>query len=351
MDLEKFFGKDLLDNVTSSIEQQPIQPVFDKPGISMQDAVSSTEDYMRNVYNETLYIICERKNFRTDAFLAMFSGMFNVKNIYTSIEGIPQIELPLGFLIDVNFTDQRILQQVLIYIQDVAYAKNRHIFLIGEPDELDIAKAFITRKDISVIKFARPIDVKQCTDEIKNTLTTPPSIKRQKTVICCDDSEIYLKILKKNLEPHYKVYTARSAFDLITILAKHFSPPENSAPDMFIIDYLMPVIDGMTLVKAIKEKDEYKDVPVVFYTGNTDVDEMIKVMPLVDGYILKDKPVTRLEDDLEGILKKKKEERKSKKEKKKKKEEKKKNKAKTTLKYDDKGLKDENGKYVPYNYA
>ncbi len=342
MDLSSYLKTDLI--TTSEIKFEDDTPISSKAGISMLDAVSSTEEYRHSLFIENIYIICERKNFRTDALLNMFSGEYSAKVVYTLTDGIPQAEDPLCFVIDVNFADKRTLQKVLVYIQDIAFEKNKHIFLIGEPEELQIARSHFTRKDIAITQFARPIDIKQCTEEIKNIIATPPAVKRKKHIMVCDDSTTICKLLRRTLEPHYKVSTANSAFDFIALLT---SAPE--PPDMLIIDYYMPVVNGALLLEMIKQKEEYRDIAVAFYTGNSDVNEMISVMPLIDGYILKDRPVTRIEKDLENIFKKKKEERKFKKEKKKKKDDKKgKNKEKNRV-YDDKGFKDGDGLYTPYN--
>lgn len=281
-------------------------------GISMEEAFNAINP-ASSVFTDTVYIICEKKNFRTDALLTIFSNEYKTKVIYTSTDGIPEINDPICFVVDVTSTESKLAQKIIYYIQDVAYEKNKHIFLIGEIEDLKNARPFFTRKDISVTEFARPIDINQTIDDIKEIISVPPRTVRRKQVVVCDDSLTFIKLLKKTLEKRYEVFTAQSAFDCIKILAGM------DPPDMVIIDFEMPTCDGMTLCSMIKERPEYKNTAIVFYSGNSDVDNIIHLMPMIDGYILKDKPVTRLDTELEEIFRKKKKERKSKKEKKEKK--------------------------------
>ncbi len=310
------YVEDIYNNQSDILHEEPVT-IFDQigSGISMEDAFKGVKnDTNYNMLSETVYIICEKKSFRADALYNMFSGEYNTKIIYTSTDGIPEMTRPLCFVIDITSTDNRAAQKMIYYIQDIAYENNRHIFLIGEPEDIESAKAFFNRRDISVTDFPRPIDVKECIEEIKAIVENPPRIKRTKHVLVVDDSTIFLKLLKNTLGKHYKVTTAQSAFECIKILSGLSEPP-----DMVIIDYMMPVCDGLTLCGMLKEQPEYKNLAIVFYSGMSDVDNIIQVMPMIDGYILKDKPVTRLDGYLEDIFKKKKKERKSKEEKKEKK--------------------------------
>ncbi len=77
-------------------------------------------------------------------------------------------------------------------------------------------------------------------------------------------------------------------------------------PDLIIIDYMMPTCDGLTLCKMIKENKLTQGIPVIFYSGNNNVDEIIQLMPMIDGYVLKSTPVSNLEECLEKLFEKKK---------------------------------------------
>ena len=51
---------------------------------------------------------------------------------------------------------------------------------------------------------------------------------------------------------------------------------ESFTPDLIIADMMMPRLDGMTFVKAIKGRGETKQIPVIFLTAKSDPKSMIE---------------------------------------------------------------------------
>jgi two-component system, OmpR family, phosphate regulon response regulator PhoB len=41
-------------------------------------------------------------------------------------------------------------------------------------------------------------------------------------------------------------------------------------PNLLIVDIMLPELDGLTLVRALKKKPETKNIPVIFLTAKTD---------------------------------------------------------------------------------
>jgi DNA-binding response OmpR family regulator len=50
---------------------------------------------------------------------------------------------------------------------------------------------------------------------------------------------------------------------------------ETLVPDLIIVDIMMPRLDGMTFVKAVKSNQSTKPIPVIFLTANNDPKTMI----------------------------------------------------------------------------
>ncbi len=88
---------------------------------------------------------------------------------------------------------------------------------------------------------------------------------------------------------------------------------------MLIVDQLMPIVDGITTVRLIKEQPDLKKIPVIIYSGNMNVEDTIEMMPIIDFYVSKTEPTVRLNTYVEQVFEKKKKERKSKEKKNKKK--------------------------------
>jgi CheY-like chemotaxis protein len=67
--------------------------------------------------------------------------------------------------------------------------------------------------------------------------------------------------------------------------------PIYSSVAAVLTDMMMPTMDGMTLLKNIRESEKLKNLPVVLITAVSDKDQIVAAKALkVNGYILK--PVT-----------------------------------------------------------
>lgn len=81
-------------------------------------------------------------------------------------------------------------------------------------------------------------------------------------ILIVDDEDDILELLKYNLEKeNYSVITAKNGFEALQKI--------ELKPNLIILDLMMPIIDGLETLKKIKEKDEYKDIPVIFLTAKT----------------------------------------------------------------------------------
>lgn len=102
-----------------------------------------------------------------------------------------------------------------------------------------------------------------------------------KRILLIDDSAIQLRILKGILQDSYEILMATSGFEGLEIA-------KEKRPDLILLDYKMPMFDGKSTLKRLREKDETKNVPVVFLTGVNDKDDIKEVLELhPQGYLLK----------------------------------------------------------------
>jgi signal transduction histidine kinase len=51
---------------------------------------------------------------------------------------------------------------------------------------------------------------------------------------------------------------------------------EKISPDLILLDVLMPEMDGYETCKQIKEKDQLKDIPIIFLTAKTEPEDILK---------------------------------------------------------------------------
>jgi two-component system, chemotaxis family, chemotaxis protein CheY len=102
-----------------------------------------------------------------------------------------------------------------------------------------------------------------------------------KKVMCVDDSSTIRMLVKKALDPEgYEIVEAENGQDGLDKLGADVS--------LFIVDVNMPVMDGFTFVKSIKDMDEHKAKPVVFLTTESSAQKKELGKELgVNGWIVK----------------------------------------------------------------
>lgn len=109
---------------------------------------------------------------------------------------------------------------------------------------------------------------------------TSDSSNRKHILIVDDDLNI-LKTLRYYLQDTYKVTVVNSGKVALDFLMKF-------TPDLILLDYMMPMLNGAAVLKSIKSREETKDIPVFFLTGqtgNSTVTECLSLNPA--GYIVK----------------------------------------------------------------
>lgn len=100
-------------------------------------------------------------------------------------------------------------------------------------------------------------------------------------ILLVDDSKVALQAMKELLQDDYEVALAQSGFSAIRCITL-------DRPDLVLLDYNMPVCDGMQVLEMIRSEEEIADIPVVFLTGRVDRESVSKAMTLKPmGYLSK----------------------------------------------------------------
>ncbi len=170
----------------------------------------------------------------------------------------------------------------LIYLKDRATEDDMPIFLAGDEGEIGSVEKTIQKKLI-VKTFSRPINVKNVVDSIQSYLEDPKRISKKK-VLVVDDSGAMLRNVKGWLEGKYQVALANSGAMAIKYLSM-------DRPDLVLLDYEMPVLDGRQVLQMMRGEMEFADIPVIFLTSKSDKQSVVDVMSLKpEGYLLKTLP-------------------------------------------------------------
>jgi PleD family two-component response regulator len=114
---------------------------------------------------------------------------------------------------------------------------------------------------------------------------------RKMRILAVDDSPSTLKTIIASLKDQYKVFTLSNPTQVKRFL-------QQVTPELFLLDYKMPELNGFELVPIIRSFEEHKDTPIIFLTslgtkGNISVAAMLGACDFVvkpfDSYTLHDK--------------------------------------------------------------
>ncbi len=179
------------------------------------------------------------------------------------------------------YADETLLKnkQVFIYVRDRALEENIPIFVIDDSNEIATIRSLISRNFIKK-EFTRPIDIKNVVSEMEEYIELFGNDKKKK-ILVVDDSGAMLRNVKGWLEESYQVILANSGAMAIKYLS-------TNKPDLVLLDYEMPVINGKQVLEMIRTERDFSDIPVIFLTGKNDRESITQVMALKpEGYILK----------------------------------------------------------------
>ncbi len=85
-------------------------------------------------------------------------------------------------------------------------------------------------------------------------------------ILIVDDSPTIRKVVASILERHdYETVGATDGVHAMQVLAT-----EEHKPDLMLVDFVMPKMNGYQLCMSVRENDEYKDVPVVLMSAKGD---------------------------------------------------------------------------------
>ena len=176
---------------------------------------------------------------------------------------------------------------VLVYIKDTCGESEKSLCVIGYPEEIGEIRKNIPEQIISG-SVERPFDMKDLVAEIKKLSNLDEERKKRKHILLVDDDVTFLKMMQDWLSGTYTVTIARSGMQAITYIANH-------TPDLILLDYDMPITSGPQVMEMIRSEPNSTDIPIIFLTGKSDRESVMKVMQLKpQGYLLKNMNKTEL---------------------------------------------------------
>lgn len=91
-----------------------------------------------------------------------------------------------------------------------------------------------------------------------------------KTLLLVDDEPANIQIVNSILKDIYKTRIATSGAKALELAN------QTPAPDLILLDVMMPEMDGYEVCSRLKSADHTRDIPVIFLTGQTEIDDETK---------------------------------------------------------------------------
>ena len=101
-------------------------------------------------------------------------------------------------------------------------------------------------------------------------------------ILIVDDMPMHLEYLSEELESlGFEVSTAADGESCLQQITKR-------KPDLLLLDYAMPGMDGLTVLKLLRADDAYTGMPVILLTARKDIEDRVEGLDAgADDYITK----------------------------------------------------------------
>lgn len=167
---------------------------------------------------------------------------------------------------------------------------------MGNVDELEVLWETLSPQMLKDV-FTRPINLGDVVENIHQQIEEF-YVAKKRTILAVDDSGIILRKIKSLLEDSYEVILVNSCAMAIKYLTLN-------RPDLILLDYEMPIVDGSQVMQMLREDPEFQHIPIIFLTGKNDAETVKNVMALKpEGYLLKSMNPHKLHQAIDNFFKK-----------------------------------------------
>jgi DNA-binding response OmpR family regulator len=128
-----------------------------------------------------------------------------------------------------------------------------------------------------------------------------PDSQSKLVLVVDDDPSLCDLVAKALLANGYEVEQAADGLAASKRLAE-----SGRTPDLLICDVMMPAMDGFSLARLVRDREELRDMPIIFLTARTQFEDVLKGINLgARHYVHKPFKLNDLLDKVERSLQKK----------------------------------------------
>ena len=171
----------------------------------------------------------------------------------------------------------------------------RILCLVG--DAADIRSVMNSRWAHRVTRFyTRPVNIEEFVADMRRFKDLLMDYHRRKKIFLVDDDPDYLALVNGWLSAPYTITCFHNGDEILTGL-------RTAKPDLILMDYEMPEMDGYTLMKNLRSNPESAEIPIIFLTGKNEKDEVFRILEFKpDGYLLKSSSKDALLDAIHRLF-------------------------------------------------
>ncbi len=220
--------------------------------------------------------VSDRPSMGADMLMKSLGDTFEVMNVRSSDEvkhvpGIVMVNLA-GF----DGVDK---------IRNLTTAK---VFLLGTQAEIDASG--IT----GATGIAKPFNAAEVKAKLLALSGNAGDVQR--TLLLVDDDAVMIRTLREGLSTSYKVLPANSGANALKILSR-------AKPDLILLDYEMPEMNGPQVLEALRANDETANIPVMFLTAKSDSESIAKIDALkTQGHMMKTLPLREIKSMIQNFF-------------------------------------------------
>ncbi len=123
--------------------------------------------------------------------------------------------------------------------------------------------------------FVKPVNIIEFVEKLEK-ITTHEEVEAYRVLIVDDDPDL--------ADYHSTILSdAGMSTFIVTNPMQIFQPLIEFRPDLILMDMYMPYCSGMELAKAIRQIGTYFSIPIVYLSGETDMDMQISAMSMGGG--------------------------------------------------------------------
>lgn len=246
---------------------------------------------------QNILVVMEKNSFFARSMEEQLKELkYNVTVAELDIQQLSEVKESYEAVLLYMESDIKEKSQEVVYLRDKAVEEDTPVFYMGDDMEAlqEIMPSHILQK-----AFQRPIDVKLAAKSMDEYIKKCGKHIKKK-ILVVDDSGAMLRNVKGWLEDKYQVILANSGAMAIKYLA-------TNRPDLVLLDYEMPVVDGRQVLEMIRTETDFCDVPVIFLTSKNDKESIMKVLDLKpEGYLLKSMEPTQIMQEIDTFFEKRK---------------------------------------------